>query len=709
LSFNTIAGSGNPAAQSVTVGGSGFTWNASVNQPWLSISPTSGPASGALTVSVAASGLAAGTYSGTVTLTSPGASNSPQSVPVNLSIGSLLDRRVITAVVLVNGANPSGYNPSPATPGEFQRYPERYLEHLQVPYETIDVSTASPPADLFDRQLIIAGHRGLNLNRIWQDAVTNAVVRGTGFVNLDWDPAIGAQSHIQTVFGATGAVAGVPGQAITIPASITPGGAAPHYIAALQRRFLGDSAGDITYVFHPDAQDVQQSVRSTVLTGASGAVIARIGDDPLIIATAYGAGRAVHVGSLEYLKADRFGFLQGVDDLFWRSVVWAARKPFIVRGYPKLWAVQMDDTTPNWGSRVRDLYDQALTGPVSSTGTGGPWKVTGYVYTQHLLPGSPERGLVRNDIDAGSLEVAPHSFFGTAFGDIYWNGESGALTDAQWNSNVNDTLSWAQGSGGSDALPLSRSVVAHYWDLSNNTGWDLWNRLGFRYVTSIQKPGFQRLTDYGGQERISARPFWVYEKPPKLVPDENHPFFFADDITVGSRAGLPAQNMFLFTTQVQGIGAPRPDVTWPDVASPSGTWSVAQSVNQFQLYTWRLWSSMAPVQIFTHDSVNYELSTVAHRQTVIRDVSTWLNANGVRHRFMDDFGDYVHARTKSALNRSELTGGNMTHTFSGNAATADGTLIGTDLQLYLADDEGTAVSVPGFTGGRLITLPVGGP
>jgi hypothetical protein len=51
----------------------------------------------------------------------------------------------------------------------------------------------------------------------------------------------------------------------------------------------------------------------------------------------------------------------------------------------------------------------------------------------------------------------------------------------------------------------------------------------------------------------------------------------------------------------------------------------------------------------------------------------------------------------------------MTHTFSGNAATADGTLIGTDLQLYLADDEGTAVSVPGFTGGRLITLPVGGP
>jgi hypothetical protein len=76
---------------------------------------------------------------------------------------------------------------------------------------------------------------------------------------------------------------------------------------------------------------------------------------------------------------------------------------------------------------------------------------------------------------------------------------------------------------------------------------------------------------------------------------------------------------------------------------------------------------------------------------------------------MDDFGDYVHARTRSALTRSELTGGNMTHTFSGNSATADGALIETDLQLYLGDDDGTAVSIPGFTGGRLITLPVGGP
>src|SRR5690606_28046021 len=105
----------------------------------------------------------------------------------------------------------------------------------------------------------------------------------------------------------------------------------------------------------------------------------------------FGDGRAVHFGTLEYLRADRFGFLMGVDDLFWRSLVWAARKPFVVRGYPRLWAVQMDDTLEGWGFRVRDMYDTTLTGEVAPDGTGGPWRVTGYTFIGNLLPGSAER------------------------------------------------------------------------------------------------------------------------------------------------------------------------------------------------------------------------------------------------------------------------------------------------------------------------------
>src|SRR4029077_20335378 len=53
---------------------------------WLAVTPTSGSSGSSVSVSVNPSGLAAGTYSGNVTITSSGASNSPKSIPVTLTV-----------------------------------------------------------------------------------------------------------------------------------------------------------------------------------------------------------------------------------------------------------------------------------------------------------------------------------------------------------------------------------------------------------------------------------------------------------------------------------------------------------------------------------------------------------------------------------------------------------------------------------------------
>src|SRR5262249_39730853 len=158
-------------------------------------------------------------------------------------------------------------------------------------------------------------------------------------------------------------------------------------------------------------------------------------------------------GTMDYLRGDRFGFVQGVDDLFWRSLAWAARKPFVLRGYPRLFATQMDDTRTGWGSRVRDLYTPAFTGQASGDGLGGPWKVTGYLFTDNLPKGTAERAGVIADINAGLLEVSPHSFADVSQGNMYWNNVTGALTDAQWQTNMSAIDSWKQGNGGADVIP----------------------------------------------------------------------------------------------------------------------------------------------------------------------------------------------------------------------------------------------------------------
>jgi hypothetical protein len=96
LNFTAFLGNGNPPAQSVTVYNEGtqtLNWTASSNESWLSASPSSGttPSSpSSVSISVDASGLAIGTYTGTITISSSGATNPPQTIPVSLTVANLL-------------------------------------------------------------------------------------------------------------------------------------------------------------------------------------------------------------------------------------------------------------------------------------------------------------------------------------------------------------------------------------------------------------------------------------------------------------------------------------------------------------------------------------------------------------------------------------------------------------------------------------------
>ena len=49
-----------------------------------------------------------------------------------------------------------------------------------------------------------------------------------------------------------------------------------------------------------------------------------------------GRGRAVQFASYEWMSPSIRGPLRGLDDLVWRSLAWAARKPFVMQGAPQL-------------------------------------------------------------------------------------------------------------------------------------------------------------------------------------------------------------------------------------------------------------------------------------------------------------------------------------------------------------------------------------
>jgi Big-like domain-containing protein len=637
------------------------------------------------------------------------------------SISSYAQSYDLTVAVLVNSSNAAGFNTDTANPGAYQRYAERYFENFQIPYQLFDVATTAPPADLGNHQLIIAAHPGLSLSPAWQAALMAAVNAGTGFVNLDSDPAIGSASHIQAIFGATGSGLGTSATSITIPFAMTAGGATPHYIAALQMKTL-EPAGDFIYNFHADQNGNVNPVTATVLEGASGTVIARIGTDPLILATSFGAGRAVNFGTLDYLQADRFGFLEGVDDLFWRSLAWAARKPFVMRAYPRFWSLRLDyNVDSGWISRLRAMYDPTLTGTVAADGTGGPWKVTGSVNTEFLPAGDPGRDQAIADINAGKLQISAHGFNKSNFGDLFWGGSSipgRALTDLEWQNNVATLQQFQQGNGGSDSIPFfSQWWVSQFYNLSNNIGSDLASTFGARYIGTTIKPGFPYALSPSDapyqQERLHARPYWLYQLPPKpagvLPSDESYSFFFADDLTIASRAGLPDQKFFLVGSRAIDLSfAATPALNWCNSQGDGAAFSTAR----FEWYSWRLFSSLVPAEVYTQDDAFQQCAlspqpsnTTFHNgaEQIIHDLATWLNNNGARPIFMQDMAQYIYARTKSTLTRATFDAGNITYTFTGDSADPDGNLVPTQALVFESDTQEHWETVPGFRNGLTFT------
>ena len=92
--FTATEGGSNPATQTLRIwnsGGGTLDWVLSDDADWLSLSTASGSSAGEtdeVIASVDISGMSAGSYIATITISASGATNTPQTVPVNLTVSA---------------------------------------------------------------------------------------------------------------------------------------------------------------------------------------------------------------------------------------------------------------------------------------------------------------------------------------------------------------------------------------------------------------------------------------------------------------------------------------------------------------------------------------------------------------------------------------------------------------------------------------------
>ena len=122
LSFSAVQNGTTPSPQTVTIsniGGSTLSWTASSTASWLTLnggSSASGTNSGSFATGVNINGLAVGTYSGSIAINATGATNTPQSIGVSLTITTAptptigLSASNFTFTGVQGGSNPSTQN-----------------------------------------------------------------------------------------------------------------------------------------------------------------------------------------------------------------------------------------------------------------------------------------------------------------------------------------------------------------------------------------------------------------------------------------------------------------------------------------------------------------------------------------------------------------------------------------------------------------------
>ncbi len=371
-----------------------------------------------------------------------------------------------TSIVLVNSE--STYF------SDYQHYIQPYLDHFGVAYEVLDISIQEIPALVGNHALIIIGHRFLDPNDEYLDAneenlILTSVSTGTGLINFDnhlADDTTPLYMFVQNLF----------------EFEYEP-------VASASGVFFPSVATNAGYITS------QHETNSSIITGSMDlagihsypsdvTAVALSGDQPLVAATQYGTGKAVQFGSYQWMSYDIIGPMYGLDDLVWRSLVWAARKPFVLQAMMPFLTMRMDD----------------VSGPFTWIETANEFEIIPWAGLFYGNIDETEANWLLDLVTNHQATASVHAVDENTF--FYYNHAGGtSFSNEIMEANFADATTWFQLHG----IPMSKYVVPHYYEFGTNVFQGL-NDWGIEFIGIQMNPG----TNYGSPWIMNG-PFRHYE------------------------------------------------------------------------------------------------------------------------------------------------------------------------------------------------------
>jgi hypothetical protein len=536
--------------------------------------------------------LPAGTYIYELTSVSDASGCGAQSLGTTITIAVANDHNELpgnNALLIINSSSVH-YE-------KFVTHIKPYIDWFGIPFELCDVYSSELP-DLGDYALIIFGHRN-----VYSDAseypisdLEAAVMAGTGLYSFD-------RLLFETNSGFSSLVTTIP--AVTDSAIIIN---TNHYITEYHTNdSYHPTNSTITFKIFGGQQYITIGQSNYDLIG--GIRLATLGHGtntpPLLQVAAYGSGKIVKWNSYDWMDDEKLGPVWGMDDLIWRSIVWAARKPFVMQGLPAMITMRVDDVD---GTRS-SLMDLGWLKICNEFGLI-PWCGT---FIETTSPNFYR--ILRELIDSNLATASPHSF--DYYEDFLFYNRHG-LTGFDAAENVR--RAWAIYEDSS--LTASNYIVPHWYLLDSMALSALWDR-GVEFIGT----------------KLYCNPFpypgpWLHIGPYRIGRDgwggTGVPLAYASSIDWLS--SIPGDDFFICMTEIGDDGG----YEWYPNSNTSST--TARGVRHLR----RALNSMVLPTLFTHED-QIMMEADEWRQ-IIAGITSAVSSYNPEYKSMDDAVKYVRAK-----------------------------------------------------------------
>ena len=388
--------------------------------------------------------------------------------------------------------------------------------------------------------------------------------------------------------------------------------------------------------------------------------VATCGGAPFVATTQFGQGRAVQWTSYDWMSSTIQGPVNGLDDVLWRGFVWAARKPFVMRGLPHFATMRIDDVTGDQASGTN--VPTAFWWIHAMTNTG--FKPFLALFTDDILyssfnwPADHRVYDLSNMVAGGNVTVSMHSFSSDPTNFFYFNHS----TLTQWPDSV-VASNYARGTQflQTFGIPSSQVIVAHFSEMGSNSFNGLTN-WGVQYVLINVVPGTVEFTTPGAPWLVGG-PYRLYETPQQAQIDL--PMYYADWLQVPNHPELNGK-FFNCYTEIRNVGGG--DEWEPTNGDIPG--SIARGVAEMK----RGFDSLTLGNIFTHefhidqsDGPQYGDFTTTNWDAVLQGITNGLAPYNPIYVTLDYACQYVRATRTSQIMSADYdpVTGRISANFSG--------------------------------------------